>query len=287
MSSRWLLPVFLSVLSPVAFCEETPSTVPDSPAKAGEREKFEVGEWTAESFANKASAREVVLPGHNGNKLLCVHFEGGDKGKAAVKRLTGLSASADGKVELAVYSGEMQPPKMALALSTGDKFVWQETEAKALKSGWNTLSFDLGGKKWKSEASGWKHEASLDQRTDVRAVVLLVYNGPADGVLYVDALKVDRDDQSSGVEALIKRLGADEFADREAAEKELAEKHCALETLREVSATSKDPEVLARVRRVINRLTGADRQTAAKPPATDRRQRIEVGGMEVQIEVKD
>jgi len=267
MSKRWLVPMLAALLSTAGFCEENVSTIPETPLKAGEREGFELGEWQSESFGSRATAREVALPGQNGNKLLCVHFQGGDTGKAAIKRLTGLSASADGKIQFSAYSNEMHPPKIALALCTGEKFTWQECEPQSVKSGWNNLSFELGGKKWKSEASHWKHDAALDQRTDIRAIVVLMYNGAGDGVVYLDGLKLDRDDQSSGVEALLKRLGADEFTEREAAETELSDKHAALETLREVSATSKDPEVLGRVKRILNRLSG-DGQTAQKTGET-------------------
>jgi hypothetical protein len=243
--------------------KEPETTVPDSPLKADEREGLERGSWTAEGFASKGEAREVALPGHHDNKLLCVHFQGGSAGKTALKRLTGMSASADGKISLQMYSGEMHPPHVAIALCTGEKYAWQESEEQSLKSGWNSLSIDLGGKKWKSQATDWKHEAALADRTDVRAIIVLVYNGVSDGVLYVDGLRIDRDDQTTGVEAMIKRLGSEEFADREAAEKELSQKHSAMAGLEDVLATSKDLEVQSRAKRILRTLSGVGEASTA------------------------
>ncbi len=252
---------FLAALPLASFAEETEdaSTVPDSPAKEADREGFERGIWRAEDFGSVNQARNVVLPGHKDNTLLCVHYQAGKAGKAALKRYVGMAAAEDGKLRLSVYSGDMHPPRVAMALSTTEKFNWQETEPVKLKSGWNNLSFNLNEKKWKSAATEWKNTAALAERTDVRGIVLIVYNGSADGVLYVDGVKLDRDDQTTGIEALMKRLAADEFGEREDAEKGLIAKGSpALESLNELIETTKDQEVLTRAKRIVAKITGRD-----------------------------
>jgi hypothetical protein len=249
--------------------------IPTSPAKAEDRQGFEGGQWDAEAFGNAVEARTVSGEADR-NQMLCIHYKAGASEKGALKRMTGLVAAEKGTLRACVYTGEISPPRVAFAICTGDKYEWQETEAVKLSSGWNQLSFALHGKNWKSAASEWKNNAAPAGIGDVRAIDLIIYSRH-DSVLYLDAVKIDRDDKAAGIDQLIKKLGADDFAEREAAEKALlALGRKALEAMNDLVERAEDAELVMRAKRIQAQLNGMGWQKPADNQPPRRIEDIEV-----------
>jgi HEAT repeat protein len=94
-------------------------------------------------------------------------------------------------------------------------------------------------------------------------LAFVIHNGPTGGLLYLDALQLDRSDKA-GVEALIRKLGAEEFEEREEATRELLRVGPPdIEALRE-ALDSPDAEVVTRARQILEQL-GAVRKAEPGP----------------------
>jgi hypothetical protein len=248
------------------------SQFPPSPAAAEDREGMERGEWAVDSTGSQASARVVRHPAQPANRLLCVEYTGSAAGKVVLRRPAGLSASENGTLRGWVYCRSPSLPSVALALCTTSAYLWQESEAIQLQRGWTELRFDLGAEKWKSAATGWKNTGALRDRQDVRTVELLIYNGQSAGLLYLDGLKISTD---AKLAALVQKLGAEEFDEREEATRALLEIGWpAVESLRE-AMESDDAETALRARRLVEEITGARRPEADAEAQSEPSQQLE------------
>ncbi|MEI7542981.1 MAG: hypothetical protein WCJ94_07005 [bacterium] len=68
------------------------------------------------------------------------------------------------------------PTSMSMALSTGDKWEWQEAKASRLKKGWNKdVTFNLKEKKWKNEASKWEATGLPVDTKNVKRLCLTIF----------------------------------------------------------------------------------------------------------------
>lgn len=229
--------------------------IPKSPAEEKAREGLETWAWSSDGPGQAVLVSTVKPKEQAENRVLKIDYLGTRGDKVSAKCPTDLFLAEKGMLSCQIYSAEKSPPKVAFSVCTSDKYVWQECEPIELKEGWNEVKVDLGGKKWKSAASGWKHEVELQGLNDVRALHLLVYNGRSAGLLYVDGLQADRDEKfSAKCKELVKKLGEEKFEDRENAEKELAAAgRPALEYLRE-AAENAEPEVAQRAKRVMDKI---------------------------------
>jgi len=254
--------------APAPATETAEETVPNSPLKDDARQGLEDGTWTVEAFGNGCDVSVVKPKGNEQNPLLKIDCLGGRREKAAVRSTQSLALAEKGSIHCAVYCNEKNLPKLAIALATGESYTFQESETIDLKEGWNDVAIDLASKKWKSEASKWKHDAELVGRDDVRAIVLLVYNGRNAAIVYVDGLQADRDQEiEKKVKLLIAKLGAEEGNDRDAAEKDLVKLGRHALGLLEEAAKSTDLEIATRAKRVIKAIgpVAAPVQNAERP----------------------
>lgn len=248
--------------------------IPGSPAGEKEREGLETWAWGPES--GDRLALSVVRPKEQAdNRVLKFDYIGTRGEKVGAQCPTNLYLAENGKLTFRVYCSEKYAPKMAVAICTGDAYTWQESEPVSLKEGWNEFKADFGSKKWKSAASNWKNDVELQERNDVRALHLLVYNGRNSGYLYIDALQLERDSKfEKQVKELVKMLGDENAETRESAEKELTKTgRPALEYLREAAAHG-DAEVAQRAKSIITRFEKpAANATAERPDEARRRPR--------------
>lgn len=229
--------------------------IPKSPADEKAREGIETWTWSSDGPGQVVLVSTVKPKEQADNRVLKIDYLGTRGDKVSAKCPTDLFLAEKGTLACQIYSAEKSPPKVAFSICTGEKYIWQECEPIELKEGWNEVKVDLSAKKWKSAASGWKHEAELQGLNDVRALHLLVYNGRNAGLLYVDGLQLDRDEKfAAKCKDLVKKLGEEKFEDRENAEKELvAAGRPAMEYLRD-AAEHAEPEVAQRAKRVMDKI---------------------------------
>lgn len=229
--------------------------IPKSPAGEKEQKGLELWTWSGEGPSGTVQGAKLPIKEQPGNIVIKLDYLGTRSEKVGAKCLTDLYLADEGKLTCRFYSAEKNPPRVAFALCAGDQYTWQESEPQPLKEGWNEVELSFSAKKWKSAASNWKYEAELQNRNDIRAVHLLIFNGRQAGELYLDALQLERDQKfCKRMEELAKKLGDENFEAREAAEKELLEAgRKALEFLREAAA-GPEAEVAQRAKRIIEKI---------------------------------
>jgi hypothetical protein len=115
---------------------------------------------------------------------------GGKKGKVAAELPTRLMLAEKGAIKLCVYNRSDTKVKVAVALVLGGTYY--ETPARELSAGhWHQLSFDLGAKDFKAQASKWEHKAALGKERRLGRVGLLLYHGGKWCRILVDGFTVD------------------------------------------------------------------------------------------------
>ena len=225
--------------------------IPPNPAKAPPG--MELGTWAIEEgdWGNSGTP-EVVSVG--AQRLLKLAYLGGAKDKTAFKHVTGLGLKRDGKIRLDVFTAEEKPPQVAVAVLTTKDYVWHESKAFDLKTGWNALEVENGPKEWKTQATEWKLATPITGAGDVRAVDILVYNGDKSGVLYVQGMTYESNAMGEKALGFIKDLQSEDPDKRDLAEKGLvAVGRAALEPLHQI-ADDERPEVLLRAASAIRQI---------------------------------
>lgn len=85
---------------------------------------------------------------------------------------------------------------LSLAMQTGPRFEWFETEPRHLKPGWNEqpLRFDLRAKNWKSQAGGWRYAEAPRNLDQTRRISLLLFNGARALTVYAAGMAFEVDE---------------------------------------------------------------------------------------------
>jgi len=261
LSGLLLPPIIGADANPTAIGKADPNPavveIATSPADEKQFAGLETWNWTGHGSDNGVNVTHAAIKTQPQNTVLVVDYLGGRTEKATAKCVTDLALDPQGRLSVRVFCTEKDPPKVAFAISTGETFTWQESESALLKEGWNELVVKLGDKHWKSEATKWKHVAEAKDLDDVRAILFLVFNGKHGGLLYLDALHVDRDPKlDQELTDLTKSIGAEDFETRESASKRLVEMgRKAIPYLRNAAAST-DPEVAQRARKVMELIEG-------------------------------
>jgi len=144
--------------------------------------------WKVQAWGNRA---EVSLAGARRDRALVVEAESGEKGKVALRLDRRLLAKREAPAVLAAYNTGREPVKVALGFGVSNRLVYYESTPQVARGGWNRLAFDLTAGTFKTQATGWKHEAALPKPLDVRQVYVLVYNGNAPTVVYLRGLHLE------------------------------------------------------------------------------------------------
>lgn len=240
--------------------EQAPEAPPANPVAV--KPGMEGGAWSLEPWGNSGAFEKKTVQDRQAVTFI---YTGGAKEKTAFKHLTGLTAAADGKIRVHVYTPEEKPPSVSLALSATVAYLWHETKTFPLKQGWNALEVPLAKPHWKTQASGWKLEAGVEHLDDLRAVDLVVWNGQATGWLKVEGLAADPDETARKVAGLIEELTSGDPEKRAKAESELvAAGRPALEALYQVRNSDR-PEVLLRAGWALRKIESAQEDLPKDP----------------------
>ena len=107
-------------------------------------------------------------------------------------------------------------------MSTSQTYQWHESKVRRTwKKGGTIVDFPVGEKVWKTEASGWKNEVAVAAPDDIRAIDILLYAGKRQGIVYVQGIAYDPDENGKKIAAMTADLQSDDIDKRSAAEKAL------------------------------------------------------------------
>lgn len=167
-----------------------------SEAQAAPLESFEdkfywqVANWGDEAKSGVSSEQVSV-----GDKSFEIHFapEMANRGKGIVleRDLSSLGQEFS-RVTLDVYNKGPAKISVALAFETDEYY---ESQAVPLEKGWNkNISFMLRAKVFKSKASNWQYETSVNLGSPLKKMFVLFYrDGGNEGTFFVDNLQIFQD----------------------------------------------------------------------------------------------
>ncbi|MCE5300697.1 MAG: hypothetical protein LLG37_07485 [Spirochaetia bacterium] len=148
---------------------------------------FEEGplRWTASTGWSCAYTAEKASAEGAGNAMKAV-FDLKNPGQNAVFSMEGGWDMSDVySIKFDVYNPADYSMSMTMALSTGDKWTWQESAGIKLKKGWNKdVTVYFKKMNWKNEKSGWSGSVIPDEISSVKRVSF-VFNPPDLGKGYV------------------------------------------------------------------------------------------------------
>jgi hypothetical protein len=253
--------LLLSCILPSAFCFL--SVAGDvSPNPANPKPGMERCAWSIEAWGNGGTVERTTV---DGKKLLKLIFGGGAKDKTAYKHLTCFGIASAGKISFDAYSDDEKPPQLAMALSTSQTYQWHESNFVELKKGWNHVEFSIGEKVWKTEASKWQHEVSVAAPDDIRGLDILLYAGKKQGIVYVQGISYDPDENGKKIAAMTADLQSDDIDKRSAAEKALVMMgRTATEALYQIEEDDR-PEVMLRAASALRQIEAVPEAPPADP----------------------
>ncbi len=177
------------------------SAIPDNPKDP--QPGLEIGTWSVEEWGNPGAAEHLE---DGPRKVLKLTFNPGKKEKTAFKHLTGQSVDPQGKIRFHLYTPEEDAPRIAIALSTTDQFVWYESKLHQLTKGWNFIEIELGKEKWKTKDTDWMFKTPVNHLEHLRALTLLVFNKEMTGWMLLEGLTLDLDEKGKRIARQIEAL---------------------------------------------------------------------------------
>lgn len=172
--------------------ETEPITVTTTaPVTLGKEEGLETLAWNWEKWSNDGVAGGIVDSANGGTSALKLTYDPGTKFKAAYSCDYTQNLTAKKAVTFDAYNPGTAPVSVAVAVVTGE-YEWFESVTKIVPPGkWELdIRFDLTEKIWKSEATNWRANSCAPRNLDApKKLYMLVYNGNAKGVVYLDRIK--------------------------------------------------------------------------------------------------
>ena len=142
---------------------------------------LETKTWDAEnpSYSNPVTVKTDTIGGPDGAKVLDISAAAGDKGKGAA-RLANLNfAVSDDNAVLSLHVHNLgdQPVKLAIAVKTGN-YDYYESVQQTIPPGadFTEMRFNLKASTFKSSATKWANNGTVDNLGQLKEVQILIYN---------------------------------------------------------------------------------------------------------------
>jgi hypothetical protein len=114
--------------------------------------------------------------------------------KIGISREGYLNLARADKVMMDVYCGSDDGLAVSIAFDMGDKGDYFESVKRPLKRGWNKdISFDLSAEDFKCEASDWKYDKAMPDRSNITKMHIVIYrpsNIISGETLYIDNIRI-------------------------------------------------------------------------------------------------
>jgi len=137
-----------------------------------------------------SSAQAVTLTTQNassGKQALELSFEKNEKPKAVFLLETALDFSAAPILEFDLFNPGTAA-SVAIALSTGDGWEWHESNLAQLKTGAQTVAFDLTGVQYKSAKTNWQFTTKIANLATTKRLAILIFPAKT-GALTIDNVR--------------------------------------------------------------------------------------------------
>jgi len=143
------------------------------------------------ALCSLACAQEMVWEGFEGkNSWVMVEWRNSVRGKMEIS----LEQSTEGTRMMDVYCGSDAGLAVSIAFDMGAKGAYFESVKRPLKRGWNKdISFDLSAEDFKCEASDWKYDKAMPDRSNITKMHIVIYrpsNIISGETLYIDNIRI-------------------------------------------------------------------------------------------------
>jgi hypothetical protein len=131
--------------------------------------------------------------GDGGSQSLALIFDPQEHPKAIFFVEKAFDFSDGGYLQFSLTDPDGQLSGAAISLSTGDSWLWHESEPVAMTAGRNVLTFDLQSDQFKTEATGWAPGTAVANLGAVQRLALILFFAPAttgEGTAYLDTLQL-------------------------------------------------------------------------------------------------
>jgi hypothetical protein len=113
--------------------------------------------------------------------------------KIGISREGYLNLARADKVMMDVYCGSDDGLAVSIAFDIGDKGDYFESVKRPLRRGWNKdISFDLSAEDFKCEASDWKYDKSMPDRSNITKMHIVIIQAlqyiSREETLYIDEI---------------------------------------------------------------------------------------------------
>jgi hypothetical protein len=198
---RWCIAIAVACAGCPAATELPETLHATGHVRAGLLDSFELrSEWRVDSADDPADLAVTKRDASHGSHSLRVTFTAGRKGKSFLRRDVPLDLAQATTFSVDVKA-ETKGLALALALVTSPKSRYFESSAMSIpvadptdeNGGWTTIRFRLDGATWKCAETNWQFSSAVANPDKVERISLLLYTGGVEkGVVYLDALTVDR-----------------------------------------------------------------------------------------------
>lgn len=138
-----------------------------------------------------SSATSLTLSPHNpsqGKQSLAITWQASERGKAIFYLEKDFKLSAKPYLTFTLFA-PASLSEVAVAISSGPDWLWQESLTMPVSPGMNTLTFDLLTAYWKVATTDWQPGTALQQLDQVHRIAILLFSNQA-GTAYLDQLRI-------------------------------------------------------------------------------------------------
>ena len=180
------------------------SKEPETSTRERLTEGLETKSWQAENeqWSNPISSKLVPLSAkdsdndsNSAKRTLEITCGAGGKDKATLRKPVALSAVEKHILIFRLKNSAEIPIRVAVGIKTGD-YAYFESEAQTVKfgEGFKELRFNLSAKNFKSSASNWAYNGSVENLDDVKELQVLFYNRDAEITAFISGMRLIAED---------------------------------------------------------------------------------------------
>jgi hypothetical protein len=150
-------------------------------------------EWVAEQWGNPAEVQVVEQGTDVKNRVLSVAYREAKKDKVAVRLGGTWDLTAYDTLSFEVWNASGGSMGLTVAFNTLPGWRFFETPAKRIPpKKWTPMTVDLNAKRFKCAESKWRHNSKLENRDNVKQIILMIYSSTKEGVVYFDRIDLEK-----------------------------------------------------------------------------------------------
>lgn len=151
-------------------------------------------EWRNSGRGRMEVSKENYSEGAKSLKVVMNKEKKTDREKVGISREGYLNLSRANGVVMDIFCDSDDGLAVSIGFDAGDKGAFFESVKKQLRKGWNRdVAFDLSGSNFKCEASDWKFEKPISDRSNITKMHIIIYrpsNVISEESVYIDNIRI-------------------------------------------------------------------------------------------------